>query len=92
MVGNHLFHEWIDPRRPARFTRRWFSWADMLYVELVLAAAGTRSAERAHGDDGTGKRGDAASAAERKSAAYSESGLARPLCRMLARSRRQRKR
>ena len=39
VVGNHLFHESIHPRNPARFTRRWFSWADMLYVELVLAAA-----------------------------------------------------
>jgi meiotically up-regulated gene 157 (Mug157) protein len=40
VVGNYLFHESIHPRNPARFTRRWFSWADMLYVELVLAAAG----------------------------------------------------
>lgn len=40
LVSNHLFHESIHPRKPTRFTRRWFSWADMLYVELVLAAAG----------------------------------------------------
>jgi meiotically up-regulated gene 157 (Mug157) protein len=34
-----LIHESVHPSRPGRFTRRWFSWADMLYVELVLAAA-----------------------------------------------------
>ena len=36
------FHESVDANDPRRFTRRWFSWADMLYVELVLAAAGIR--------------------------------------------------
>ncbi len=40
LIGTFLFHESVDPRDPSRFTRRWFSWADMLYVELVLAAAG----------------------------------------------------
>jgi meiotically up-regulated gene 157 (Mug157) protein len=35
-----LFHESVHPSRPGRFTRPWFSWADMLYVELVLVAAG----------------------------------------------------
>jgi uncharacterized protein len=40
VTGDSLFHESVDPRDPTRFTRRWFSWADMLYVELVLATAG----------------------------------------------------
>jgi meiotically up-regulated gene 157 (Mug157) protein len=35
-----LFHESVDPDDPRRYTRSWFSWADMLYVELVLASAG----------------------------------------------------
>ena len=35
-----LLHESVHPANPRRFTRRWFSWADMLYVELVLATAG----------------------------------------------------
>jgi meiotically up-regulated gene 157 (Mug157) protein len=35
----HL-HESVHPSNPSRFTRKWFSWADMLYVELVLASAG----------------------------------------------------
>jgi uncharacterized protein len=40
VTGDLLFHESVDPNDPRRYTRRWFSWADMLYVELVLAAAG----------------------------------------------------
>src|SRR5262249_59638923 len=35
-----LFHESVDPSDPRRYTRHWFSWADMLYVELVLRSAG----------------------------------------------------
>jgi meiotically up-regulated gene 157 (Mug157) protein len=35
-----LFHESVDPADPRRYTRHWFSWADMLYVELVLVSAG----------------------------------------------------
>ena len=35
-----LFQESLDPADPRRYTRHWFSWADMLYVELVLASAG----------------------------------------------------
>jgi uncharacterized protein len=34
-----LFHESVDPADPRRYTRTWFSWADMLYVELVLTSA-----------------------------------------------------
>ena len=33
-------HESVHPSDPRRFSRRWFSWADMLYVELVLRSAG----------------------------------------------------
>jgi meiotically up-regulated gene 157 (Mug157) protein len=39
-TGELLLHEAVDPNDPVRFTRSWFSWADMLYVELVLASAG----------------------------------------------------
>ena len=35
-----LFHESVHADDPRRFSRRWFSWADMLYVELVLRSAG----------------------------------------------------
>ena len=35
-----LFHESVDAADPRRYTRQWFSWADMLYVELVLTTAG----------------------------------------------------
>jgi hypothetical protein len=42
MTGDLLLHESVDPANPHRFRRRWFSWADMLYVELVLATAGIR--------------------------------------------------
>ena len=42
VTGEALFHESVDPNAPSRFSRRWFSWADMLYVELVLASAGIR--------------------------------------------------
>jgi meiotically up-regulated gene 157 (Mug157) protein len=37
-----LFHESVHPDDPRRFTRRWFGWADMLHVELVLRSAGLR--------------------------------------------------
>jgi hypothetical protein len=43
VTGGLLFHESVDPNMPSRYTRGWFSWADMLYVELVLASAGLRS-------------------------------------------------
>jgi meiotically up-regulated gene 157 (Mug157) protein len=42
VTGDLLIHESVDPTQPARFRRRWFSWADMLYVELVLASVGVR--------------------------------------------------
>ena len=43
VTGDLLFHESVDPDNPRRFRRRWFSWADMLYVELALATVGTWS-------------------------------------------------
>ena len=42
VTGELLLHESVDPADPRRYRRRWFSWADMLYVELVLATAGIR--------------------------------------------------
>lgn len=30
-------HESFDPEDPTRFTRTWFSWADMTYVQLALS-------------------------------------------------------
>jgi uncharacterized protein len=48
-------HESVHSADPSRFTRRWFSWADMLYVELVLRTAGidlqlgAGSAQTSHG-------------------------------------------
>ncbi len=44
--GQGLLHESVHPADPRRFTRRWFSWADMLYVELVLRSAGVDVPER----------------------------------------------
>lgn len=33
-------HESVNPDDPSRFTREWFSWADMTYVQLALASIG----------------------------------------------------
>lgn len=38
-----LFHESVHADDPRRFSRRWFSWADMLHVELVLRTAGVEA-------------------------------------------------
>ena len=46
VTGDLLLHESVHPADPRRFTRRWFSWADMLYVELVLASVGLMPADR----------------------------------------------
>ena len=46
VTAGGLFHESVDPDDRRRFTRSWFSWADMLYVELVLASAGLNSLPR----------------------------------------------
>lgn len=40
VTGDLLLHESVDPNDLRRFRRRWFSWADMLYVELALATVG----------------------------------------------------
>jgi meiotically up-regulated gene 157 (Mug157) protein len=37
--GTDRMHESFDPDDPSRFTRGWFSWADMAYVELAIAVA-----------------------------------------------------
>jgi len=46
VTGDLLLHESVHPADPRRFTRRWFAWADMLYVELVLASVGLMPADR----------------------------------------------
>ncbi|MGV1003866.1 MAG: glycoside hydrolase family 125 protein [Candidatus Nanopelagicales bacterium] len=38
-AGTGRMHESIDPDQPRRFSREWFSWADMTYVELALLTA-----------------------------------------------------
>ncbi len=48
ITGALLFHESVDPDNPRRFRRRWFSWADMLYVELALATVGIWSPNGEH--------------------------------------------
>lgn len=45
VTADGLLHESVDPNDPRRFTRSWFSWADMLYVELVLASVGVSNAQ-----------------------------------------------
>jgi meiotically up-regulated gene 157 (Mug157) protein len=45
VIPELLFRESVDPTDPRRYTRHWFSWADMLYVELVLASAGLISGD-----------------------------------------------
>ena len=39
-AGTQHIHESFDVNDPAQFTRPWFSWADMTYVDLVLASVG----------------------------------------------------
>lgn len=39
-AGTGRQHESFDPADPRSFTRAWFSWADMTYVQLALAQAG----------------------------------------------------
>jgi len=38
--GTGRMHEGFDADRPSRFSRSWFSWADMTYVHLVLCSVG----------------------------------------------------
>jgi meiotically up-regulated gene 157 (Mug157) protein len=37
-AGTGQMHESFDVDNPNTFTRPWFSWSDMTYVDLVLAA------------------------------------------------------
>jgi meiotically up-regulated gene 157 (Mug157) protein len=39
-AGTNQLHESFDVNDPMRFTRPWFSWADMTYVDLALATIG----------------------------------------------------
>lgn len=39
-AGTGRMHESFDANRPTKYTRSWFSWADMTYVHLVLRSAG----------------------------------------------------
>lgn len=39
-AGTGRMHESFDANDPDRFTRSWFSWADMTYVHLVLRSVG----------------------------------------------------
>lgn len=34
--GTHLMHEGFDVNNPNHFTREWFSWANMMFCELVM--------------------------------------------------------
>lgn len=36
--GGRLMRESFDPNQPAKYTRKWFSWANALYAELVRSA------------------------------------------------------
>lgn len=35
-AGTHLMHEGFDVNDPTNFTREWFSWANMMFCELVM--------------------------------------------------------
>ncbi|MGY3724670.1 hypothetical protein SAMN05421767_11314 [Granulicatella balaenopterae] len=35
-AGTHLMHEGFDVDNPENFTREWFSWANMMFCELVM--------------------------------------------------------
>lgn len=43
-AGTGLMHESFHPDHPEDFTREWFSWANMMFCELVLNVAGFRMA------------------------------------------------
>lgn len=40
--GTHLMHEGFDVNDPSQYTREWFSWANMMFCELVLDYFGYR--------------------------------------------------
>ncbi|EMF0543212.1 TPA: glycoside hydrolase family 125 protein [Enterococcus faecium] len=35
-AGTHLMHEGFDVNNPENYTREWFSWANMMFCELVM--------------------------------------------------------
>lgn len=35
-AGTNMMHEGFDVENPANFTREWFSWANMMYCELLM--------------------------------------------------------
>jgi len=39
-AGTRRMHESFDVDDPTKFTREWFSWSDMTYVDLVLTSVG----------------------------------------------------
>jgi len=41
-AGTGLMHEGFDADDPARFTRPWFSWANMMFCELMMDCCGIR--------------------------------------------------
>ncbi|HCQ5083797.1 TPA: glycoside hydrolase family 125 protein [Listeria innocua] len=43
-AGTGLMHESFHPDHPEDFTREWFSWANMMFCELILDVAGFRMA------------------------------------------------
>lgn len=36
-AGTKMMHEGFDPNDPSKYTREWFSWANMMFCELLLA-------------------------------------------------------
>jgi len=42
-AGTGNMHEAFHVDRPEEFSRAWFSWADMTYVQLVLDSVGYQS-------------------------------------------------
>lgn len=41
-AGTHLMHESFDVSDPTQYTRPWFSWANMMFCELVMDFFGIR--------------------------------------------------
>lgn len=38
--GTNMIHESFNPNDPSDFTRPWFSWANMMFCELLLSYLG----------------------------------------------------
>jgi meiotically up-regulated gene 157 (Mug157) protein len=41
-AGTGFMHESFDPDDPAKFTRKWFAWANTLFGELIVKIAAER--------------------------------------------------